>query len=127
MFNKPIDKMNFDELKNAVQILYDAFERQSREYSDLLQNLDFDNFTPEVKKAVNSTVSEETINGIKKTVIEQTSDAISTLAERQVNIKDAIEVLRVSQMSDTSKVYKICEYAENEDGEEVPVSTTYYY
>jgi hypothetical protein len=30
-------------------------------------------------------------------------------------------------MSDTSKVYKICEYAENEDGEEVPVSTTYYY
>lgn len=127
MFNKPIQEMNFEDLRNAFQILYDAFSKQSREYADLLQNLDFDNFTPEVKKAVNSTVSEETINGIKNTIIKQTSDAISTLAERQVNIKDAIEVSRVSQMGDTSKVYKICEYAENEDGEEVPVSTTYYY
>ena len=127
MFNKSIKDMNSQELREFVQYLYDAFERQRREYTDLLQNLDFDNFTPEVSKAIKSTVSDEKLGEIAETVIEQTADAISTYAARQVDIKNATEVKSTNEMKDTSKVYKICTYKEDESGNDVAVSSTYYY
>ena len=123
MFNKPIQEMNFEDLRDAFQILYDAFSKQSREYADLLENLDFENFSPEVSKEIKSTVSDEKLGMLAETVIKQTADAISTYASRQVNIKDAVEVNKVSQMTNTSLVYKIGNYSE----EGKLVGETYYY
>lgn len=119
MFNKPIDKMNFDELRNAVQILYDAFAKQSREYSDLLQNLDFDNFTPEVKKAVNSTVSSKDL----ETIIKQTESAITTQATRMYDLDKAETVYDKNDMEDTSLIYRLVNVVEPN----APESYTYYY
>ena len=76
MFDKPIEQMDFNELRKAVQKLYDAFAIQSREYADLLQNLDTDNFSPEIKKAINSAVTGE----MSESVIKQTAQMIFAAA-----------------------------------------------
>lgn len=114
MFNKPIEKMNFDELRNAVQILYDAFERQSREYSDLLQNLDFDNFAPEARKEISNTVSEKEL----ETAIDQTAGKIAMQATRMYDLSKAVFASNKNDMEDPSLIY----YMINVDE-----SKTYYY
>ena len=47
---KPIEKMNFEELRREVQILSDSLAKMKRFYEDALQNLDDDNFSKAIIK-----------------------------------------------------------------------------
>ena len=66
--------------------------------------------------------SMEDVNEKAETIINQTAQGISTLALRQVDLKNAIEVVSPSEMTDDDKIYKICK---KENGK--IVAETYYY
>ena len=57
------------------------------------------------------------------TTIEQTADSIKTIAAKQVNLKNAIEVKEITNQLDEKEIYKTCEYSS--DGK--ITSETYYY
>lgn len=57
------------------------------------------------------------------TKIEQTADSIKTIAAKQVNLKNAIEVKEITNQLDEKEIYKTCEYSS--DGK--ITSETYYY
>lgn len=118
MFNKPIEEMDFKELRSAVQALFDAFAKQSREYADLLENLDFDNLSPGLKKSIVSAGSSET-------AIDQTADMITMSATTNFdlsNVTEDDEVDDVSDMTDSDRIYYISEY----DGDGNELGRTYY-
>jgi hypothetical protein len=59
------------------------------------------------------------------TTIEQTADSIKTIAAKQVNLKDAIEVEEITNQLDENYIYKTCEYADEE--KTIVTAETYYY
>lgn len=127
---KNVDSMNFEELRsfvkvlsNSVQELSDLYAKTKREYNDMLYNLSRDNlsieYIQEEKEFVNSTVGDK-LKGYS--TIEQTAQGISTLALRQVDLKNAIEVDSTSEMTYDDKIYKICQRKDDKI-----VAETYYY
>lgn len=66
--------------------------------------------------------SMEDVDEKAETIINQTAQGISTLALRQVNLKDAIEVDSESEMEDDDEIYKICQRKDDKI-----VAETYYY
>lgn len=75
----------------------------------------------ETKKYVDDKLGDVELD--EYTTIEQTADSIKTIAAKQVNLKNAIEVKEITNQLDEKEIYKTCEYSS--DGK--ITSETYYY
>lgn len=113
MFDKDIDKMDFKELRNAVQLLYDAYERMRRDNADAFSNIGIDNFDGVFTKEYNS----------MKAQVSLSADAFSTYISRSADLENAVLVSSVLEMTDPSKTYKIQELSTNGSVS----SESYYY
>lgn len=141
MREENINKMNFKELREEVQLLRDELAIFKRKYEDAIYNLDGDNlgksFTiaqdnlkAQIKitaDALKSVVTKQDLETelIKYSTIEQTADSISSYVQRQMNLKTAEVIPNIAYATDTSKIYKIQTY--NSDGTIVVGETYYYY
>ena len=139
MFDKDISKMDFKELRSAVQTLYDAYEIMRRKYEDAINNLDSDNFSDGYTVEQNNMKAQVqiTADAIKTMVskadlksalsaystLKQTADAIETVVSKGASLGDAEEVNSSSEMVDTDKVYVI----RNTDEDGNILSEKYYY
>ena len=121
---KPIEDMDFKELRSEVQQLRDDLAKMKRFYEDLFYNLDTDNFSPRLvleNKNMRTTV-EATDEGLKTKVsaedvdkkieseysqFEQTAESISSEVRKIVNLSAATVVRNEGQFDDTEKLYAI--------------------
>lgn len=62
MSEKPINSMNYKELRNEVQLLRDELARMKRTYEDLFYNLDNENFSSRIIKEKEGMKTEIAIN-----------------------------------------------------------------
>ncbi|MBR6603037.1 MAG: hypothetical protein IKK94_03360 [Clostridia bacterium] len=141
MREENINKMNFKELREEVQLLRDELAIFKRKYEDAIYNLDGDNlgksFTiaqdnlkAQIKitaDALKSTVTKEDLETklTEYSTIEQTAGSISSYVQRQMNLKKAELITNIAYATDPSKIYKIQTY--NTDGTIVVGETYYYY
>ncbi len=102
MFNKPIEEMDFKELRSAVLLIYDAFEKHRRELADLLENLGMDNFSGVFKKELDGmlasvSITEEGIQTMVSKANEYTDEKLkeySTTTQTADRITSEVGVLR---------------------------------
>ena len=91
-----INKMDFKQLRNEVQLLRDELAIMKRKYEDIIYNLDDDNFSSRLVKEKDNmkTAIEITAEGIKtkvsKTDFEQTLIEYSTIEQTASNITMAV-------------------------------------
>lgn len=137
--NIPISKMNYEQLRDTVQLLSDELALFKRKYEDSINNLDYNNMSAVLIKekdtmkaqitvtadAIKTMVSETDLNGAleKYSTIEQTADAIKTVVSKGANLDEAIEIETLEDATDITATYVIQEKAE--DG--TLLSETYYY
>lgn len=135
-----ISKMDFKALKEKVQELEDTIAKLKRTYEDAIYNLDEDNFgknltlqqknmKAQIKMtadAIKSTVSKTDLDTKLEdySTIEQTAGAITSTVQKQADIKNAEIISDLSKATDTSRIYKIQTYGENN---KVTGETYYYY
>lgn len=135
-----ISKMDFKALKEKVQELEDTIAKLKRTYEDAIYNLDEDNFgknftlqqknmKAQIKMtadAIKSTVSKTDLDTKLEdySTIEQTAGAITSTVQKQADIKNAEIISDLSEATDTSRIYKIQTYGENN---KVTGEKYYYY
>ena len=129
-----INKMDFKQLRNEVQLLRDELAIMKRKYEDIIYNLDDSNFSGQFIKEKNDmkTKIEVTAEGIKTkvsnadlknslaeyTTLEQTSNAIKTQAYASADLSSAKQITDLKQATDITKTYFI---------EDVNGNKAYYY
>lgn len=97
MSDQNINQMDFKELRNEVQRLRDELAIMQRKYEDILYNLDYDNFSKEVKKDLTSVVSSDEV----ESMISQTASEINT---RISSVSGSVSSVRQTVNSLTSRV-----------------------
>ena len=117
MREENISKMNIKELREEVQLLRDELAVFKRKYEDTIYNLDENNFSKSFTVTQNDAKAQFKI----------TADAITSLVQKQANLKDAIEITDLSQAVDTSAVYKILTYNTSDGADNVVIGENYYY
>lgn len=121
MFNKEIAQMDFKELRNAVQILYDAYEKMRRNYEDAISNIDSSNFSDVFTKEYGDMKSQITVSAEKISTMvtksylddtlegystyDQTAMAIRTAVCKGVDFENAIEVDSEAEFTDKTQIY----------------------
>lgn len=139
LFDKDISEMNFKELREAVQLLYDRVVKTERKYNDALQNIDVDNLGRGYTVEQNNMKAQLKITvGVIKTLvsetdlankleaystIEQTARFLKTIVSKSLDLSEAVEVSSEKYMTDESKVYVIRDA--DKDGN--VLSEVYYY
>jgi hypothetical protein len=98
-----INKMDFKQLRNEVQLLRDELAIMQRKYEDILYNLDDDNFSGQFLK--------EKAN--MKTSIEQTEESITLQAEKVNDNSENIASLQITAEGIRSEVNEINGNLEN--------------
>lgn len=102
MAKKPIEKMNFDELRAEVQRMSNEMAQMKRTYEDMLYNLDASNFSgqyvkesegyksmvKQTAKAITTMVSNEELG--KYSTIEQTAEKIEAVVSSTKEITDEL-------------------------------------
>lgn len=139
MSDLDINKMNFKQLKNEVQLLRDELAIFKRKYEDAIYNLDSDNFgksftveqnnmkaqikitADAIKTMVSDTDLENTLS--KYSTITQTANAIQTVVSKGANLDEAIPIDSLGNATDTEAIYVI---QETDDNGKL-LSETYYY
>jgi hypothetical protein len=91
-----IDKMNFNQLRNEVQLLRDELAIFKRKYEDIIYNLDNDNFSSQLIKEKEG----------MKTSIEQTEESITLHAEKIEGNSTKIGTLEVTAEAIESEVFE---------------------
>ena len=120
MSDKDIDRMDFKELRNEVQLLRDELAMFKRKYEDIIYNLDNDNFSPSLIKekdgmkaeisitaeAIKTKLSREDFDSaiINYSTIEQTADKISTAVTAIFSSPEETEIF-YQGTADKDKVY----------------------
>jgi len=92
-----IDKMDFKQLRNEVQLLRDELAIMKRKYEDLLYNLDTDNFSQRIVKQSKDMY----------TKIEQTAEEITLQAEKVDANETNIATLQVTAKEISSEVTEV--------------------
>lgn len=92
-----INKMDFKQLRNEVQLLRDELAIMKRKYEDILYNLDDDNFSSQFIKE----------KGDMKTAIEQTEEAITMQAEKIDENKEGLATLNITANGISSAVSSV--------------------
>lgn len=129
-----INKMDFKQLRNEVQLLRDELAVFKRKYEDIIYNLDDDNFSSTLLKekdgmktdikvtaeGIKTKVSKEDMDKelLSYTTLEQTADAIKTQAYASADLSSATEISNINQATDKTKTY----YIKDGNGDK-----TYYY
>ena len=108
-----INKMDFKELRNEVQLLRDKLAKIERKYDDVLYNLDTDNFSQRYVKSLDN----------KYSSITQTAEAIKAVVSKGAQLDEAIVIDSLDDAVDKEAIYVIQET--DEDGK--VLSETYYY
>lgn len=129
-----INKMDFKQLRNEVQLLRDELAIMKRKYEDIIYNLDTDNFSSRFVKEQGDmrTAIEVTAEGVKSKVskedfestITQTAESISSIVSEFVDVSQAVEVNSTDEFSDKSKIYVI---REKDNGGNLITETFYHY
>lgn len=120
MSDKDINRMDFKELRNEVQLLRDELAIFKRKYEDIIYNLDNDNFSPSLIKekdgmkaeisitaeAIKTKLSREDFDNaiINYSTIEQTADKISTAVTAIFSSPEETEIF-YQGIADKDKVY----------------------
>ena len=130
-----INKMDFKQLRNEVQLLRDELAIMKRKYEDILYNLDDDNFSSRIvkEKGDMKTAIEVNAEGIKTKVsqedldkystIEQTAESIQSVVSKGAKLDEAIVIESIDKATNTEAIYVIQE----KDGKGKILSETYYY
>ncbi len=113
MSEKSIEKMDFKELRQEVQLLRDELALMKRKYEDIIHNLDEDNFGANFKVEL----------GDKFSSIEQTADEIKSVVSKNANLKEATLITSLDEAKNKDVIYKIQE--KNADGD--IIGERYYY
>lgn len=140
--NIPISKMNYEQLRDTVQLLSDELALFKRKYEDSINNLDYNNMSAVLIKekdtmkaqitvtadAIKTMVSETDLNGAleKYSTIEQTAEAItSTVTAEYVNtligggyVTNAMMMSQIQQTSEQILLSVSTEYETKADLEE---------
>ena len=87
-----INKMDFKQLRNEVQLLRDELAIMKRKYEDIIYNLDTDNFSNRFVKEQGDmkTAIEVTAEGIKTKVSKEDLKAYSTIEQTAEQIKSTV-------------------------------------
>lgn len=139
--NIPISKMNYEQLRDTVQLLSDELALFKRKYEDSINNLDYNNMSAVLIKekdtmkaqitvtadAIKTMVSETDLNGAleKYSTIEQTAEAItSTVTAEYVNtligggyVTNAMMMSQIQQTSEQILLSVSTEYETKENAE----------
>lgn len=124
--NIPISKMNYEQLRDTVQLLSDELALFKRKYEDSINNLDYNNMSAVLIKekdtmkaqitvtadAIKTMVSETDLDGILKnySTITQTAEAIQTVVSKGANLDEAIKITSIDQATDKDAIYVIQSY-----------------
>lgn len=92
-----INKMDFKQLRNEVQLLRDELAIMKRKYEDIIYNLDDDNFSSRIVKE----------KGDMKTAIEQTEEAITLQAEKIDENEQSLTTLKIEADNITARVESV--------------------
>lgn len=139
MSDLDINKMNFKQLKNEVQLLRDELAIFKRKYEDAIYNLDSDNFGKSFTVEQNNMKAQIkiTADAIKTMVsdtdlaaelenystIEQTAERIQTVVSKSANLDEAVLIDSLDSATDTEAIYVI----QQKDDNGTVLSETYYY
>lgn len=139
MSDLDINKMNFKQLKNEVQLLRDELAIFKRKYEDAIYNLDSDNFgksftveqnnmKAQIKitaDAIKTMVSDTDLAAEleKYSTIEQTAERIQTIVSKSANLDEAVLIDSLDNATDTEAIYVI----QQKDDNGTVLSETYYY
>lgn len=139
MSDGDINKMNFKQLKNEVQLLRDELAIFKRKYEDAIYNLDSDNFgknftieqnnmKAQIKitaDAIKTMVSDTDLAAEleKYSTIEQTAERIQTVVSKSANLDEAVLIDSLDNATDTEAIYVI----QQKDDNGTVLSETYYY
>lgn len=87
-----INKMDFKQLRNEVQLLRDELAIMKRKYEDIIYNLDTDNFSSRFVKEQGDmrTAIEVTAEGVKSKVSKEDLKAYSTIEQTAEQIKSTV-------------------------------------
>lgn len=96
MSDYDINKMDFKQLRNEVQLLRDELAIMQRKYEDLLYNLDTENFSQRIVKQGNDMY----------TKIEQTAESITLQAEKVEENSKNIATLEITAEEISSEVFE---------------------
>lgn len=137
MSDTPIEKMDFKQLRNEVQLLRDEIAIFMRKYEDMIYNLDNDNFSGRIVKEkddmkaelkitaeeISSRVSNGEFESYKSqtaeeisskvdndtftSAISQTADKISSIICERIDTSQAVKVSSTAYFKDKSKIYAI--------------------
>jgi hypothetical protein len=97
MSDKDISKMDFKELRKEVESLRGELAAMKRKYEDALQNIDYDNLSSSFRAEQNNL----------KTQIKLSEGGINSIVLKKVDLDNAIEIEKIGDATDTSKIYKI--------------------
>lgn len=138
MSDGDINKMNFKQLKNEVQLLRDELAIFKRKYEDAIYNLDSDNFgksftveqnnmKAQIKitaDAIKTMVSDTDLAAEleKYSTIEQTAERIQTVVSKSANLDEAVLIDSLDNATDTEAIYVI----QQKDDNGTVLSETYY-
>lgn len=139
MSDPDINKMNFKQLKNEVQLLRDELAIFKRKYEDAIYNLDSDNFgksftveqnnmKAQIKitaDAIKTMVSDTDLAAEleKYSTIEQTANRIQAVVSKSANLDKAVLIDSLDNATDTEAIYII----QQKDNNGTVLSETYYY
>lgn len=139
MSDLDINKMNFKQLKNEVQLLRDELAIFKRKYEDAIYNLDSDNFgksftveqnnmKAQIKitaDAIKTMVSDTDLAAEleKYSTIEQTAERIQIVVSKSANLDEAVLIDSIDSATDTEAIYVI----QQKDDNGTVLSETYYY
>lgn len=139
MSDLDINKMNFKQLRNEVQLLRDELAVFKRKYEDAIYNLDNDNFgksftveqnnmKAQIKitaDAIKTMVSDTDLAAEleKYSTIEQTAERIQTVVSKSANLDEAVLIDSLDNATDTEAIYVI----QQKDDNGTILSETYYY
>ncbi len=96
MSDTPINRMDFKQLRNEVQVLKDTIAIMKRKYEDILYNLDDDNFSQKIVKEKNNMKAEITVNAneIKTKVSE--SDMNTAIENKYSTFEQTAKEIKLS-------------------------------
>jgi hypothetical protein len=120
MSDKDINKMDYKELRNEVQLLRDELAIFKRKYEDLLYNLDTENFSSNIIKEKDGMKTQIELNekGISTLVsslgnystISQTNNKIAMVVSKSVSATFKSDVKPTNSNTDSEQKGMICEY-----------------
>lgn len=129
-----INKMDFKQLRNEVQLLRDELAMFKRIYEDAIYNIDIDNLSTRIVKekddmraeikVTTEEISTKVSNEAFQSAISQTADKISGIVSEFIDTSKAVEVNSSDGFIDTEKIYVI---RERDEADEVVNETFYYY